>query len=91
MRDESDRQGIRVVIELRRDARHLSVLNQLFKFTSMQTTFGANMLALVDRQPRTLTLKQFLQHYIAYREMVITRRTRYDLAKAEARSTSSKA
>jgi DNA gyrase subunit A len=83
--DESDRQGIRVVIELRRDARHLSVLNQLFKFTAMQTTFGANVLALVDNQPRTLTLKQILQHYITYREQVITRRTRFDLAKAEAR------
>src|SRR6266436_4094625 len=85
VRDESDRQGIRVVVELRRDARHISVLNQLFKYTSMQTTFGANMLALVDRQPRTLTLKQFLSHYIAYREQVITRRTRHELAKAEAR------
>src|SRR5262249_52971610 len=85
VRDESDRQGIRMVIELRRDARHISVLNQLFKYTAMQTTFGANMLALVDRQPRTLTLKQFLQHYSAYREIVITRRPRYDLPKAEAR------
>ncbi len=85
VRDESDRAGIRMVIELRRDARHISILNQLFKYTAMQTTFGANMLALVDRQPRTLTLKQILQHYIAYREQVITRRTRYDLAKAEAR------
>jgi DNA gyrase subunit A len=85
VRDESDRQGIRVVIEIRRDARHLSVLNQLFKYTSMQTTFGANMLALVDGQPRTLTLKQIVQHYIGYREQVITRRTKHDLAKAEAR------
>jgi DNA gyrase subunit A len=85
VRDESDRQGIRVVIEIRRDARHLSVLNHLFKYTSMQTTFGANVLALVDGQPRTLTLKQILQHYVAYREVVITRRTRHDLAKSEAR------
>ncbi|GAC1448253.1 MAG: DNA gyrase subunit A [Ktedonobacterales bacterium] len=85
VRDESDRQGIRVVIELRRDARQLSVLNQLFKFTSMQTTFGANVLALVDRQPRVLNLKQILQHYIAYRQIVITRRTKFELAKAEAR------
>ena len=68
VRDESDRQGIRVVIELRRDARHLRVLNQLFKYTAMQTTFGANVLALVDSQPRTLTLKQILQHHIDYRE-----------------------
>ncbi|HEX2348156.1 MAG TPA: DNA gyrase subunit A [Ktedonobacterales bacterium] len=85
VRDESDRQGIRVVIDLRRDARQLSVLNQLFKYTSMQTTFGANVLALVDNQPRTLTLKAILQHYIAYREQVILRRTKFDLAKAEAR------
>ena len=85
VRDESDRQGIRVVIDLRRDARHISVLNQLFKYTAMQTTFGANMLALVDNQPRTLTLKQFLSHYIHHREIVITRRTKHDLAKAEAR------
>ncbi len=85
VRDESDRQGIRVVIDLRRDARQISVLNQLFKYTSMQTTFGANVLALVDNQPRTLTLKAILQHYIAYREQVILRRTRFDLAKAEAR------
>ncbi len=85
VRDESDRQGTRVVIELRRDARNLSVLNQLFKYTSMQSTFGANMLALVDRQPRVLTLKQILSHYIAHREIVITRRTKHDLAKAEAR------
>ncbi len=85
VRDESDRQGIRIVIELRRDARHISVLNQLFKYTAMQTSFGANMLALVDGQPRVLTLKAILQHYITYREQVIIRRTRHDLAKAEAR------
>jgi DNA gyrase subunit A len=76
---------MRIVIDLRRDARNLSVLNQLFKFTSMQTTFGANMLALVDGQPRTLTLKQIIQHYVTYRESVITRRTKFDLAKAQAR------
>ena len=85
VRDESDRQGIRVVIDLRRDARPTSILNQLFKYTAMQTTFGANVLALVDNQPRTLTLKAILQHYISYREQVILRRTRFDLAKAEAR------
>ena len=85
VRDESDRQGTRVVVDLRRDARHISVLNQLFKYTSMQATFGANMLALVDLQPRVLTLKQFLSHYIHHREVVITRRTKYELARAEAR------
>ncbi|HEX8983119.1 MAG TPA: DNA gyrase subunit A [Ktedonobacterales bacterium] len=85
VRDESDRQGTRMVIDLRRDARPTSMLNQLFKYTSMQTTFGANVLALVDNQPRTLTLKAILQHYISYREQVILRRTKFDLAKAEAR------
>jgi DNA gyrase subunit A len=85
VRDESDRQGIRVVVDLRRDARPTSILNQLYKYSAMQTTFGANMLALVDGQPRTLTLKQFLSHHIHHREIVITRRTQHDLAKAEAR------
>lgn len=85
VRDESDRQGIRIVIDLRRDAKHIAVLNQLFKYTAMQTAFGANVLALVDGQPRVLTLKAILQHYITYREQVIVRRTKYELAKAEAR------
>src|SRR5579863_6085581 len=85
VRDESDRQGMRMVIELKRDATPESVLNSLYKHTAMQSAFNANMLALVDRQPRILTLKGFLQHYINHREIVITRRTRYELAKAEAR------
>jgi DNA gyrase subunit A len=85
VRDESDRQGMRILIELKRDANPDSVLNSLFKYTAMQSAFNANMLALVDNQPRILTLKAFLQHYINHREIVITRRTRYELAKAEAR------
>ncbi len=85
VRDESDRQGMRVVIELKRDSMPDSVLNALFKYTAMQSAFNANMLALVDYQPRILTLKAFLQHYVNHREIVITRRTRYELAKAEAR------
>lgn len=85
VRDESDRQGMRVVVELKRDANPDSVLNSLFKYTAMQSAFNANMLALVDQQPRVLTLKAFLQHYITHREIVLTRRTRYELAKAEAR------
>ncbi|HEY3993487.1 MAG TPA: DNA gyrase subunit A [Ktedonobacteraceae bacterium] len=85
IRDESDRQGMRIVIELKRDANPDSVLNSLFKFTAMQSAFNANMLALVDNQPRILTLKAFLQHYINHREIVLTRRTRFDLRKAEAR------
>lgn len=85
VRDESDRQGMRMVIELKRDSNPERVLNMLYKYTAMQSAFNANMLALVDQQPRTLTLKAFLQHYINHREIVITRRTRYELAKAEAR------
>src|SRR5438552_4178012 len=85
VRDEPDRQGMRMVVELKRDANPKSVLNALFKYTAMQSAFNTNMLALVDRQPRTLTLKSFLQHYINHREVVLTRRTRFELAKAEAR------
>src|SRR6266487_4427115 len=85
IRDESDRQGMRMVIELKRDATPESVLNSLYKYTAMQSAFNTNMLALVDQQPRILTLKAFLQHHIHHREVVITRRTRYELAKAEAR------
>ncbi len=83
VRDESDRSGIRLVVILKQDAQPRKVLNQLFKFTSMQVTFGVNMLALVDGlQPRILTLKKALQHYIEYREVVIRRRTEFELAKA---------
>jgi DNA gyrase subunit A len=85
IRDESDRHGMRMVIELKRDATPDSVLNALYKYTAMQSAFNANMLALVDQQPRILTLKAFLQHHIHHREVVITRRTRFELAKAEAR------
>ena len=85
VRDESDRKGMRMVVELKRDANPDSVLNSLFKYTAMQSAFNSNMLALVDQQPRTLTLKAFLHHHIAHRENVITRRTHFELAKAEAR------
>ncbi|MBO0777444.1 MAG: DNA gyrase subunit A [Ktedonobacteraceae bacterium] len=85
VRDESDRRGMRMVVDLKRDANPDSVLNSLFKFTAMQSSFNTNMLALVEKQPRTLMLKAFLQHYIRHREIVLTRRTRYELAKAEAR------
>jgi len=86
-RNESDRNGIRFVVELKREAQPRKVLNQLFKFTQMQTTFGVNMLALVDgNQPRVLTLKHFMQQYIDYRHEVITRRTQFELDKAKARA-----
>ena len=85
VRDESDRQGMRMVVDLKRDANYDSVLNALFKYTAMQTAFNTNMLALVEQQPQTLSLKKFLQHYIHHREIVLTRRTQFELAKAEAR------
>ncbi len=85
VRDESDRNGMRMVVDLKRDANPDSVLNSLFKYTAMQSAFNANMLALVDRQPRTLMLRSFLQYYIQHREEVLTRRTKFELAKAEAR------
>ncbi len=85
VRDESDRNGMRIYIELKRDATPESVLNTLYKYTALQSAFNANMLALVDKQPRTLRLKDFLQYHINHREIVITRRTKYELAKAEAR------
>src|SRR6267143_2139286 len=85
LRNESDREGIRLVIELKRDAVPAVVLNQLYKRTQMQTTFGAIMLALVDGQPRELTLKEVLQHFIDHRHEVITRRTEFELQRAQDR------
>lgn len=86
LRDESDREGMRVVIELKRDAAEDVVLNQLYKHTALQTTFGMINIALVDGQPRTLTLIETLNHYLNHRKEVITRRTEYDLKKAEERA-----
>ena len=86
IRDESDRQGMRVVIELKRDVNANVVLNYLYKHTQMQETFGVNMLALVNGEPKVLNLKQVIGHYIDHQKDVITRRTRYDLNKAEARA-----
>jgi DNA gyrase subunit A len=83
IRDESDRDGMRVVIELKRDAVAQVILNQLYVHTQMQTTFGVIMLALVDGIPRVLDLKEFLQKFISHRHEVIIRRTRFDLEKAE--------
>ena len=85
LRDESNREGTRVVIELRRDANANVILNQLFKHTQMQDTFGVIMLALVDGQPKVLSLLDMLKCYIAHQEDVVTRRTKYDLNKAEER------
>jgi DNA gyrase subunit A len=85
LRDESDRDGMRIVIELKRDGNPSVVLNQLFKHTQMQTTFGAIMLALVDGVPQVLDLKQLLQRYVDHRHEVVTRRTQFDLDEALAR------
>ena len=86
IRDESDRNGMRIVIELKRDVHPTVVLNYLYKHTSMQETFGANMLALVNGEPKVLSLREMLYHYIQHQKEVVTRRTKYDLAKAEARA-----
>jgi len=86
LRDESNHQGMRIVIELRKDAAEEVVLNQLYKMTPLQTTFGVNLLALVNGRPEVLSIKQCLRHFIEFRREVIVRRATYDLAQAEARA-----
>ncbi|MDS1029822.1 DNA gyrase subunit A [Bacillota bacterium LX-D] len=86
LRDESDRNGLRVVIELRRDVQPKIVLNQLYKHTQLQETFGVIMLALVDGRPQILNLKQVLVYYIDHQKEVVTKRTKFDLGKAQARA-----
>jgi len=86
LRDESDRQGMRIVIELKKETQPRQVLNNLYKYTSMQSAFFVNMLALVDGQPRVLSLKEALQYYIDFRHEVITRRSRFELKVAKARA-----
>ena len=86
LNDETDRRGMRIVVTLKKDAQGQVVLNQLFKHTSMQSTFGVNNLALVGNQPTVLSMKDMMQHYLDFREEVVVRRTRFDLEKAEARA-----
>ncbi|NBC17152.1 MAG: DNA gyrase subunit A [Bacteroidetes bacterium] len=86
LRDESDRDGMRIVIELKRDALPLVVKNQIYKYSRLQQTFGVNMVALVDGRPRVINLKDALRHYIAHRHEVVIRRTEYLLRKAEERA-----
>ena len=86
LRDESDREGLRIVIEVRRDANANVLLNNLYKHTALQTSFGINTLALVDGQPKVLNLKQCLVHYLDHQRVVIRRRTEFELRKAEARA-----
>src|SRR5437899_5409090 len=85
LRDESDRDGMRIVIELKRDSVPLVVLNNLFKHTQMQTTFGAIMLALTDGRPKEMNLRELLEHFVDHRHEVITRRTTFDLDQAQSR------
>jgi DNA gyrase subunit A len=86
LRDESDREGMRIVLELKKDEPAVPVLNSLYKHTAMQSTFGVIMLALVDNQPRVLDLKQVIGYFIDHRKVVVVRRTRYELRQAEARA-----
>ncbi|EAD9096879.1 DNA gyrase subunit A [Listeria monocytogenes] len=86
LNDESDRSGMRIVIEVRRDISASVIVNNLFKMTALQTTFGINMLALVDNHPKVLNLKEILYHYIEHQKVVIRRRTEFELRKAEARA-----
>jgi DNA gyrase subunit A len=86
LRDESNREGMRIVVELKKDAPPEVVLNQLYKQTPMQSTFGVNLLALVNGRPQTLSLKEALRHFIDFRREVVVRRATYDLAQAEARA-----
>lgn len=86
LRDESDRRGMRIVIEVRRDANANVILNNLYKHTAMQTTFGVNLLALVNGEPKVLNLKECLVHYLDHQRVIIRRRTEFELRKAEARA-----
>src|SRR3979409_1734572 len=86
LRDESDRHGMRIVIELKRDAIPKVVLNKLFKHTAMQQTFGVNIVALVDNVPRTLSLREVIGHYVDHQRDIIVRRTKYELRRAEERA-----
>ena len=86
VRDESDRDGMRIVIEVKRDSMALVILNRLYKFTQLETSFGIILLAIVNGRPRILALKEFMRHFINYRREIIIRRTIYELKKAEARA-----
>ena len=85
MRDEFDQRGMSIVIELKRGAQPRKVLNQLYKYTALQSTFGVMIFALVDGEPRTLPLKRCLQIFVEHRQTIIVRRSNFELAKARAR------
>ena len=86
LNDHSSREGMRICIDLRKDANANVILNQLYKHTQLQDTFGVIMLALVNNEPKVMNLKEMLEHYLAHQEYVVTRRTKYDLNKARERA-----
>ena len=86
IRDESDREGMRIVLEVKRDFPPEIIINHLYRMTQLETTFGLNLLAIVNQAPRLLNLKKILEHFLEHRREVIVRRTRYELARAEARA-----
>ena len=86
LRDESDRKGIRIVIDLKKGSIAEIIVNSLYKYTQLETSFGINMMAVVDNRPMLLNIKQILEHFLRHRREVILRRTRFDLDKAEKRA-----
>ena len=88
IRDESNREGIRVVIELKRNEMAMPILNKLYKHTQLQTTFGIIFLTIVNNQPKYLTLKEMISHFVDFRKEVVTRRSTFELNKAQDRPTS---
>ena len=86
IRDESDRNGLRIIYYLKRDAIPIVVLNNLYKYTQLQSSFGVNNVALVNGRPKTLNLKELIENYVTHRHEVVTRRTEYELKEAEKRS-----
>jgi len=86
IRDESNREGIRVVIDLRRNVEAETIKRQLYKFTSIESSFGFNSLAIVENKPKTLSLKEFISHFLSFREDTVTKKTEFDLKKAQDRA-----
>ena len=86
LRDESDRQGVRVVVELKKGVIAQVILNKLYKFTSLQSSYGVNSLALTNGKPKLMNIKEFIHHFVHFRKEIISNRTRYDLSKARDRA-----
>ena len=86
IRDESNREGIRVVIDLKKNVEAETIKRQLYKFTSVESSFGFNSLAIVENKPKTLSLKDFISHFLSFREDTVTKKTKFDLNKAKSRA-----